>query len=134
MCIKCQPDATIGDKVVAKSKNFAFDGGAGTYEGTCILAFLITVCTLGICYPYAPVLIRCWKARHTYIKGFQLEFTGTGIGLFGQCIKWFLLCIITLGIYSFWVYPRLQRWIVEHTDFQLKRYPAPTSCSGILEV
>jgi uncharacterized membrane protein YjgN (DUF898 family) len=31
-------------------------------------------------------------------------------------IRWFMLCIITLGIYSFWVYPRLQKWIVEHQE------------------
>lgn len=29
-------------------------------------------------------------------------------------IKWLLLTIITIGIYSFWVYPRLQKWITEH--------------------
>lgn len=110
---------------MAKSKSFVFDGGAGTYLGTSTLAFLVTVCTLGICYPYALVLIQRWKARHTYIKGFQLEFTGTGIGLFGQWIKWFLLCIITFGIYGFWVYPRLQRWIVEHTDFSSRRPAGP---------
>jgi uncharacterized membrane protein YjgN (DUF898 family) len=45
----------------------------------------------------------------------------TGIGLFGQWIKWFLLCVITLGMYGFWVTPRLQRWIVEHTDFSGKQ-------------
>jgi len=110
---------------VTKSKNFVFDGGAGTYLGTAILAFLITVCTLGICYPYALVLMQRWKAKHTYIKGFQLQFTGTGVGLFAQWIKWFLLCIITLGIYGFWVYPRLQRWIVEHTDFSRKQPVSP---------
>lgn len=25
--------------------------------------------------------------------------------------------LVTLGIYSFWVMPRLQKWIVENTDF-----------------
>ena|SRR3990167_5878923 len=96
---------------MAKSKNFVFDGGAGTYLGTAILAFFITVLTLGIAYPYALVLMQRWKAKHTYIKGFQL--------------KWFFLTIITLGIYGFWVYPRLQRWIVEHTDFSEKRPVSP---------
>jgi uncharacterized membrane protein YjgN (DUF898 family) len=102
---------------MAKSKNFEFDGGAGTYLGTSILAFLITIFTLGICFPFAVVLMQRWKAKHTYIKGLQLEFTGTGWGLFGNWIKWFLLLIITLGIYGFWITPRLQKWIVEHTDF-----------------
>jgi uncharacterized membrane protein YjgN (DUF898 family) len=39
------------------------------------------------------------------------------VGLFGLWIKWFFLCVITLGIYSFWVAPRVQKWKVEHTDF-----------------
>ena len=108
---------------MAKSKNFTFDGGAATFVGTAILGFLITVFTLGICYPFALVLMQRWKAKHTYIRGLQLQFTGTGIGLFGNWIKWFFLTLITLGIYGFWVQPRLQQWIVEHTDFA-PRQPA----------
>lgn len=102
---------------MTKSKNFVFDGGAATYLGTSILAFLITVLTLGIAYPYALVLKQRWKAKHTYVKSYRLKFTGTGIGLFGNWIKWLFLCIVTLGIYSFWVAPRVTRWVVEHTDF-----------------
>ena len=102
---------------MAKSATFTFDGGAATYVGTSILGFIITICTLGLAYPYALVLIQRWKAKHTYINGAALQFTGTGMGLFGNWVKWLLLCIITLGIYSFWVQPRLTKWIVEHTDF-----------------
>ena len=104
---------------MARSKSFTFDGGAATYVGTSILAVLITVFTLGFAYPYALVLMQRWIAKHTYIDGRQLVFTGTGIGLFGNWIKWFLLCIITLGLYGFWVAPRVRKWIVEHTDFIL---------------
>ncbi len=99
------------------SQRFQFDGGAGTYLGTRILASLIIIFTLGICYPYALVLMERWRAKHTYIDGQQLVFTGTGIGLFGLWIKWFLLIIITVGIYSFWVAPRIVKWKIEHTDF-----------------
>ena len=102
---------------MAKSKNFIFDGGAGTFLGTSILAFVITVLTLGIAYPYALVLKQRWVAKHTYIDGRQLHFTGSAMGLFGHWIKWILLCVITLGIYSFWVQPRVHKWVVEHTDF-----------------
>jgi uncharacterized membrane protein YjgN (DUF898 family) len=102
---------------MAQSKSFTFDGGAGTYVGTAILGFLITVVTFGICYPFAVVLMERWKAKHTTIDGRRLEFTGSAMGLFGNWIKWFLLCVITLGIYGFWVAPRMQKWIVEHTDF-----------------
>jgi uncharacterized membrane protein YjgN (DUF898 family) len=99
------------------SGRFHFDGGAATYVGTALLGVLITVCTLGICYPFALVLKERWRAKHSYIDGQRLTFTGTGIGLFGTRIKWFLLIIITIGIYSFWVGPRIVRWKWEHTDF-----------------
>lgn len=102
---------------MAKSQSFTFDGGAGTYLGTSLLAVLVTVFTLGLAYPYALVLVQRWKAKHTYVEGRQLKFTGTGMGLFGNWVKWFLLCLITLGIYGFWVQPRLTQWVVEHTDF-----------------
>jgi uncharacterized membrane protein YjgN (DUF898 family) len=99
------------------SGRFRFDGGAATYLGTGLLGFLITVCTLGICYPFALVLVQRWRAKHSYIDGQRLIFTGSAIGLFGSWIKWFFLCIITVGIYGFWVGPRIARWKWEHMDF-----------------
>lgn len=99
------------------SGRFHFDGGAATYLGTGILQLLITVCTLGICYPFALVLGQRWRAKHSYIDGQRLAFTGSAWGLFGNWLKWLLLCIVTLGIYGFWVGPRLARWKWEHTDF-----------------
>jgi uncharacterized membrane protein YjgN (DUF898 family) len=99
------------------SGRFHFDGGAATYLGTGILGALITVFTLGICYPFALVLRERWKAKHSYIDGQRLVFTGSAWGLFGSWIKWLLLIVITLGIYSFWVVPRITRWKWEHTDF-----------------
>ncbi len=100
-----------------RGRQFAFDGGAGTYFGTGLLALLITVFTLGICYPFALVLRERWRCKHSFINGQQLAFTGLAIGLFGLWIKWFLLSIITVGIYLFWVGPRIQRWKWEHTSF-----------------
>src|SRR5690349_3213985 len=86
------------------SGRFRFDGGAGTYLGTGILAVLVTVLTLGICYPFALVLKERWRAKHSYIDGQRLTFTGSAVGLFGNWIKWLLLGIITAGIYlSGWV-------------------------------
>ncbi len=95
---------------------FRFDGGALTWLGVGIGGFLVTVFTLGICYPWAVVMTYRWKTKHTYLDGRQLRFTGSAWGLFGQWIKWLLLMIVTLGIYSFWVYPRLQKWIVENQE------------------
>jgi uncharacterized membrane protein YjgN (DUF898 family) len=104
--------------MVRDGRQFAFDGGAGTYFGTSLLALLITVLTLGICYPFALVLMQRWKAKHSYIDGQRLQFTGSAWGLFGNWLKWLLLCIVTLGIYSFWVRPRLERWKWENTGFE----------------
>lgn len=102
---------------MSKQTRFTFDGGAGTYLGTAILGFCITAITLGICYPFALVLKERWRAKHTFIDGQQLVFTGSAVGLFGHWIKWFLLSVITLGIYLFWVGSRLQRWVTVNTEF-----------------
>jgi uncharacterized membrane protein YjgN (DUF898 family) len=122
------------------SGRFHFDGGAGTYLGTGILGFLITVLTLGICYPFAMVLRERWRAKHSYIDGQPLTFTGSATGLFGNWIKWLLLSVITLGIYLFWVGPRIVRWKWEHTDFDPTRppntlpgAPAPQQITGPTE-
>ncbi|MCX5044650.1 YjgN family protein [Aldersonia sp. NBC_00410] len=97
---------------------FHFDGGAGTYVGTGLLALLITVCTLGICYPFALVLKERWRAKHSWIDDRRLVFTGSAWGLFGMWIKWFLLIVVTVGIYLFWVGPRIQRWKWENIAFE----------------
>ncbi len=112
------------------SGRFHFDGGAATYVGTGILAVLITVFTLGICYPFALVLKERWRAKHSYIDGQRLTFTGSGIGLFGTWIKWLLLIFITLGIYLFWVGPRIARWKWEHTDFDSVWQRGPLEATG----
>ncbi len=95
---------------------FGFTGGAGSWLWVGIAGFLVTAFTLGICYPWAVVMTYRWKTKHTWINGQRLRFTGSAPGLFGHWIKWFFLCVITVGIYSFWVYPRLQKWIVEHQE------------------
>ena len=99
-----------------RSTILRFDGGAATYFGTAILATLVTVCTLGICFPFALVLFQRWRAKHTLILGHRLIFTGMATHLFGLWLKWLFLIIITLGIYSFWVTPRIFKWVAEHTD------------------
>lgn len=108
---------------MGRSATFTFDGGAGTYLGTGILAFLVTVLTLGIALPFAIVLRQRWRAKHTLVGGRRLIFLGGGLQLFGLWLKWFILIIVTLGIYAFWVAPRIQKWIVENTDFDARTLP-----------
>ena len=117
------------------SGRFHFDGGAATYLGTGILGALITVLTLGICYPFALVLKERWKAKHSYIDGQRLTFTGSAVGLFGNWIKWLLLIVVTLGIYLLWVVPRITKWKGENTDFdptwRPNTLPGATSASAL---
>lgn len=121
------PATPVGSQPPAASAGehaaFRFDGGAATFWGTALLGLLITVLTLGICYPFAVVLLERWRAKHTYIEGRQLKFTGSAWGLFGRWLLWLLLIIVTLGIYSFWVGPRLTRWRVEHRTRLPEQYP-----------
>ncbi|GAB3794813.1 DUF898 family protein [Humibacter antri] len=115
---------------MSQQKRFTFDGGAATYVGTIILGFFLTVITLGICYPFALVLKERWRAKHTYIDGQQLVFTGSAVGLFGHWIKWLLLSIVTFGIYLFWVGPRLQRWVTVNTEFAAPVAPLQSLLPG----
>ena len=99
------------------SGRFRFDGGAATFVGTALLGALITLVTAGICYPFALVLMERWRAKHSYIDGRRLVFTGSAWGLFGHWLKWLLLSFLTAGIYLLWVVPRITQWKWEHTDF-----------------
>lgn len=112
---------------MARSETFKFDGGAATYVGTAILAFLVTFVTFGIGAPFGIVLRSRWRAKHTYINGQRLVFNGSAWSLWGNWMKWYLLTFITLGVYSFWVVPRLTKWTVEHTDFDPTYQPTQTA-------
>ena len=94
-----------------------FDGGLLQLIGWQILGGLVTILTLGICYPWAICMIYRWEAKHTVINGRRLKFNGTAMQLFGNWIKWILLTIITLGIYSFWLNIKLIQWKTKHTEF-----------------
>lgn len=103
---------------MGKSRHFTFDGGAATFFGTGIAAFLLTALTLGIGYPWAACMYHKWKCKHTYIEGRRLKFVGNGFDMLGLWIKQFALMVVTLGIYTFWVIPGITSWITEHTDYE----------------
>lgn len=95
-----------------------FDGGLFQLIGWKLLGFLITIFTLGICYPWAFCMVYSWEAKHTVIDGKRLYFDGKAMQLFGLWIKWFILTIITLGIYSFWLGISLKKWKTHHTHIR----------------
>ena len=102
---------------MANENKSYFDGGLLQKIGWSILGFLITLVTLGICYPWAVCMLYNWETKHTVIEGRRLAFDGKAIQLFGNWIKWFLLTIITLGIYGLWLPIKLKKWITKHTYF-----------------
>ncbi|MGY3779047.1 DUF898 family protein [Isobaculum melis] len=94
-----------------------FDGGLLSFIGWSLLGGIITIFTLGICYPWALCMVYGWKINHTVVEGKRLQFNGTAVSLFGHWIKWLLLTIITLGIYGLWVSIKLEDWKVRNTTF-----------------
>lgn len=98
-------------------KNSYFDGGLLQLIGWRLIGALITVVTLGICYPWALCMVYGWETKHTVINGHRLVFDGSAVGLFGNWVKWLLLCVITVGIYSFWLGIALKKWKTKHTHF-----------------
>lgn len=79
-----------------------------------LVASLIITFTCGLATPWAICYMMKFIIGHAVIDGKTLSFDGTGTQLFGNWIKWFLLTVITCGIYSFWVAPRLYRWVASH--------------------
>ncbi|MQW78013.1 DUF898 family protein [Nocardioides sp. dk4132] len=72
-----------------------------------------------------------WRAKHSYVDGQRLAFTGSATGLFGRWILWFLLIVIPLDIYLPWVGPRIAQWKWEHTDGQGGSSAAPGLVGGL---
>jgi hypothetical protein len=98
------------------SKSY-FDGGLFQLIGWRILGFLVTVFTLGICFPWALCMIIGWETKHTVIEGRRLQFKGKAISLFGHWLLWVLLTFITFGIYGLWVGIAIRKWRIKNTFF-----------------
>ena len=94
-----------------------FDGGLLQLICWRILGLIVTVFTLGLCYPWAVCMVYGWEIRHTVVNGHRLGFDGSAMQLFGNWVKWWLLTIVTLGIYGFWLGIALRKWKVKHTYF-----------------
>lgn len=72
-----------------------FDGGLLQWIGWNILGAIVTVCTLGICYPWALCMVYGWKINHTVVDGRRLKSTVRG--KFGTLILKILLIICTMS-------------------------------------
>lgn len=109
------PAPAINVNVYAHAPESFYDGGVLSALGLGIGNFLIIVCTLGLCYPWAACRNYRYVQQHTVIDGHRLVFDGTAVSLFGVWIKIWILCILTLGIYAFWGGNAVRRWVVRHT-------------------
>lgn len=107
-----------GEKMETRNGETSFfDGGLLQFIGWTLMGTIVTIVTLGICYPWALTMIYGWRINHTVVDGHRMHFDGTAVELFGQWLKWLVLTIITLGIYGFWVNIKLIDWKTRHTTF-----------------
>lgn len=103
-------------------ENSYFDGSVFGSLWHKLIAFLLTILSLGILLPWSVCYLLRWETKHTVIGGKRLYFDGTAMQLFGNWIKWWFLTLITIGIYGIVVHIRLKQWVVKHTIFEEQRY------------
>ena len=89
-----------------------FDGSLIELIGWRLLAFLITIVTLGIAAPWGSCMLYSYQIKHTVYNGKRLKFEGTGGDLFVNKFKWALLTIITLGIYALFIPIKKTKWVI----------------------
>jgi len=95
-----------------------FDGGLLGYIGWSILAFLVTILTLGLGAPWAACMLYSYQFNHTVYSGRRLKFEGKGGDLFLNILKWIIFSILTLGIYSWCIPVRKAKWIISNLHFE----------------
>lgn len=110
-------------EVVEESKELEIDNTAPSYFdghliqliGWTLLGALVSILTLGICFPLAYGWVSAWKVNHTVINGYRTKFVGVAASLIPRWILWSFLTIITLTIFGWWTPVRLEKWRAERT-------------------
>ena len=95
-----------------------FDGSLIELIGWRLLAFLITIVTVGIAAPWGSRMLYSYQMKHTVYNGKRLKFEGTGGDLFVNQFKWVLFTIITLGIYAIFVPVKKTKWVISNIHFE----------------
>ena len=95
-----------------------FDGWMIQKWAWMLLGLIVTVATLGICFPVAYVWILKWEAKHSLYDGKRLSFDGKASSLVGKWICWILLVIPTIGIYALFIPKKLLQWKASHTHIE----------------
>ena len=89
-----------------------FDGKLHQFIGWNLLGWLVTLVTLGICFPLWYGWIVKWECKHTVIRGYREYFDGKPSSLIPRWILWSFLTLITLTIFGWWTPIRLRKWKV----------------------
>lgn len=69
-----------------------FDGTLLGFIGNRLLAWLLTIITLGIAAPWAVCMKKQWELEHTVVNNHRLKFTGNAAEAIGT---WILYLIVT---------------------------------------
>ena len=116
----------IEEKAIIPEKNKEntyFDGKMIQWLGWTLLGCLITVVTLGICFPLAYGWKVKWRTKHTVVNGYRHQFDGKPGSLIGRWILWELLTIVTIGIFGLWIPTKLQKWAIARTVLVFDKEP-----------
>ncbi|MFA5003762.1 MAG: hypothetical protein WC498_00585 [Candidatus Saccharimonadales bacterium] len=115
------------------AKPLQFQATAGSY-------FVFTIVT--IILSYIPIFgwafllnyASEWFADRTEVNGRAIKYQAG----YGESLKFVfvntLLLAITLGIYSFWFYPKMYRYVVDHVSNADEATPAPVPAPETPEV
>ena len=97
-----------------------YEGAGVDILGRIILGGILTFLTFGIYAPWAInglVKYVCGKVRAANSssgRDVSVDYTGTGVDLFGRFILWYILLLITLGLYGPWMANGFYRYVVEN--------------------
>lgn len=116
---------SIPTRTVTASTASYFDGTTIGLLGRRLLAFFLTLITLGIAFPWLKCMLIRWRVEHTVINGQRLKFTGTGGSLFFKWLLWSILTLITLGAYSIFVDVSFEKWKTDNTTSRSENLSKP---------
>ena len=116
--IKIEENKKLEEDIIKHHRSY-FTGDMKGYYFIRLVSLLSDIFSLGIMYPFITCWQMKWEAKHTFINGKRLEFTGNPVDVFFQFIKWWALTVVTFGIYHFIKGKfAIHKWKIKHTHFE----------------
>lgn len=78
-----------------------FDGTLLGFIGNRLLAWLLTIITLGIAAPWAVCMRKQWELEHTVVNNHRMKFTGNAAEAIGTWILYLICSYLALGAAAF---------------------------------